>query len=61
MRRNAAELALQKLTPKGLLYFETNEYNAEEVKEMLISKGFQSVIIKKDMSGKDRMIRAEIE
>ncbi len=53
-----AELALQKLNPKGLLYFETNEYNAEEVKTMLISKGFESVEIKQDMSGKDRMIKA---
>ena len=55
-----AELALLRLNTKGLLYFETNEYNAEEVKAMLISKGFRSVVIRKDLSGKDRMIRAQI-
>ena len=55
-----AELALLRLNTKGLLYFETNEYNAKEVKEMLTSKGFQSIVIRKDLSGKDRMIRAGI-
>ncbi len=44
----------------GYLFFECNEYNASRVAEMLKTKGFQEVILKADMSGKDRMIRAAL-
>ena len=43
---------------KPLLFFECNEFNAHEVVLMLYKKGFANVELKKDMSGKDRMIKA---
>ena len=53
-----ANLALQHLTEKGVLYFEINQYLGIETKEMLVQKGFKNVILKKDLFGKDRMIKA---
>lgn len=52
------QLAIQKLNPKGALYFECNEYNALEV-ENLLKNHFQSVDLKKDINGKLRMTRAK--
>jgi len=40
------------------VYFEINENLGNEMKEMLKNKGFQKISLKKDMSGKARMIRA---
>jgi release factor glutamine methyltransferase len=56
-----ADFALKHLkkgqnTEGGYLFFECNEFNAQEV----ANKGFQDIILKTDMSGKDRMIRANI-
>jgi release factor glutamine methyltransferase len=45
---------------KGYLFLECNEFNAREVVTLLETKGFRNIILKQDMSGKDRMIRAEI-
>lgn len=45
-------------TEGGVLYFETNEFNAHEVVTMLNSKGFSDIVLQKDMSGSDRMIKA---
>ncbi len=47
-----------KLKVKPLLFFECNEFNAHEVVLMLERKGFKNIELKKDMSGKDRMIKA---
>ena len=41
----------------GRLYFEINEYLGNELKKMLMEEGFKHVQIKKDMFGKDRMIK----
>lgn len=54
-----AQLAIQKLNTKGVLYFECNEYNAFEV-EALLKKHFQDVDLKKDINGKIRMVRAKL-
>ena len=54
-----AEFALEKLKPKGFLFFECNEFNAKEVVHLLEGKGFVAVELRQDMNGKDRMIRAE--
>ena len=43
---------------KRLLFFECNEFNAHEVVSMLHKKGFANIELRKDMSGKDRMIKA---
>ena len=43
---------------RGILYLECNEFNAPKVVKMLQNKGFYNVELRKDMSKKDRMIRA---
>lgn len=44
-----------------LLFFECNEFNASEVVFMLEKKGFIHIELRKDISGKDRMIKAQIQ
>ena len=53
-----ADFAKSHLKKGGLLFFEINEAFGEKVKNMLLGKGFSSVELKKDLSGKDRMIKA---
>lgn len=55
-----ADFAKQHLAENGKLYFELNEFNANDVQAMLTQKGFQNIIIKKDFAGKDRMLRCEL-
>ena len=57
--RKIAAFALQKLPSGGLLYFETNEFNAKEVLSLLEKEGFVNIELRKDMQKKDRMIRAQ--
>jgi release factor glutamine methyltransferase len=40
------------------LFFECNQYNAPKVVDLLEQRGFKNVELRKDMSGNDRMIRA---
>jgi release factor glutamine methyltransferase len=40
-----------------VLFFECNQYNAQDVVKMLQSKGFKNVELRKDMSGNDRMVK----
>ena len=53
-----ADFAIDNLAPKGLLFFEINESLGKETVEMLESKGFKDIELRKDMSGRDRMVRA---
>jgi len=53
-----ATFAQQHLKIGGYLYFELNEFNASQVKEMLENKGFSDLVLKQDFAGKDRMLRA---
>jgi len=53
-----ANFAIDNLTPDGLLFFEINESYGKEIIELLTNKGFKHIGLKKDMSGKDRMIKA---
>ena len=53
-----ADLALVYLKPNGKLYFECNEFNANDVADMLLDKGFKNVSTNTDLQGKDRMVRA---
>ena len=55
-----ADFALKHLSPKGKLYFEINEGLRNDVKNLLQEKGFKNVEVKKDLSGKERMVRGEI-
>jgi len=56
--KKIAELALLKLNPNGYLFFESNEFYAKAVKEILEKMGFTNVEIQQDLMGKDRMVRA---
>ncbi len=56
--RRITEFAKQHLTEGGWLFFETNEYNAGEVSEVVERQGFGMVELKKDLNGKKRMLRA---
>lgn len=55
-----ADFALKHLNTEGLLFYECNTFNASQVVEMLQSKGFKNVELRKDMSGNDRMLKAEL-
>ncbi|MDL2222732.1 peptide chain release factor N(5)-glutamine methyltransferase [Bacteroidales bacterium OttesenSCG-928-M11] len=55
-----ADYALTHLSPAGYLFFETSSIYGKETQEMLQRKGFKEVILRKDISGKDRMIKARL-
>lgn len=57
--RQIGLLALEKLAPKGKLYFEINEAFGKEVVALMEEQGFTNVVLKQDIYGKDRMVRAE--
>lgn len=48
------------LIQQGLLYFEINEGSGDEVIKLLNKEGFINVELKKDMQGKDRMVKAKM-
>lgn len=52
------QLATTSLKSKGQIFLEINENYPEEVKEVLIINDFSSIEIRKDISGKFRMIKA---
>jgi release factor glutamine methyltransferase len=54
-----AENALRYLKPNGYLFFEIHERFAKEVLDDLIQKGFVNCEVKKDLQGKDRMVKAQ--
>lgn len=51
-----ADFALQSLNKDGMLFFEINEHFGKETVDMLASKSFTNIVLRKDMQGKDRMI-----
>lgn len=57
--RKIAEQALVSLKPNGKLFFEINEAKGKETVEVLHDFGFMNIELRKDLSGKDRMIKAE--
>lgn len=46
------------LQPGGALYLEINENLGREIVDLLNNEGFGKVTLKKDMQGKDRMVKA---
>lgn len=56
--RKIGQLAFLNLSNTGMLFFEINEFLGEEMISLLREIGFKKVELKKDMFGKDRMIKA---
>jgi len=57
--KSIVEFAKSNLEKNGKLFFEINDLKSEELKTYLIQNGFTKVEIKKDLSGKARMIKGE--
>jgi len=57
--RKIAELAIHQLKPGGHLYLEINEKSGNETANLLRMKGFVDIILKKDINGKDRMVKGK--
>jgi release factor glutamine methyltransferase len=53
-----AAFGLSNLNKNGTLYFEINENMGNKVMNLLKSKNFSTVVLKKDINGKDRMVRS---
>lgn len=53
-----AKLGTKILKSGGQLYFEINESFGSQTKELLSKLGYSSISLKKDLFGKDRMVRA---
>lgn len=57
--RTIANIAISALKSGGKLYFEINEQFGNETVDLLTLKGFKNIILKKDINGKERMIKAD--
>ncbi|MFI5185354.1 MAG: peptide chain release factor N(5)-glutamine methyltransferase [Chitinophagales bacterium] len=55
-----AEFGKEKLNQNGKIYVEIHENLGTQVMNLFRSKGYQSVEIKKDLQGKNRMIKASL-
>jgi release factor glutamine methyltransferase len=55
-----ADIGLSRLKESGSLFFETSSLYGVAVAEMLENKGYRSVELAKDISGRDRMIKAQL-
>jgi release factor glutamine methyltransferase len=56
--RTIAQFAAAHLHLHGSLYFEINERMGEPIERLLREYGFEDIITRKDLQGKERMIRA---
>lgn len=54
-----ADFAVEKLDENGWLYFETHESKADSVIRILENRKFKEITVRKDLQGKDRMIRCK--
>ena len=57
--RTIMNYAHRNLQPGGYIYFEINEALGAEMKGLLQTFGYQNIVLKKDLNGKDRMIKAQ--
>ncbi|HLW33408.1 MAG TPA: peptide chain release factor N(5)-glutamine methyltransferase [Aequorivita sp.] len=57
--RTIAQLAKFHLKPSGKLYFEINEFLGEELSVFLTDEGFKNIQLKRDIYGKNRMLKCE--
>lgn len=52
------DISTRILNARGNIFFEINENYGESIKEILVSKGFVDIELKKDINDRDRMIKA---
>jgi release factor glutamine methyltransferase len=55
-----ANFARQKLNYRGSIFLEINEAFANDIEQLFNKKGFTRIEMKKDMQGKDRMVRVSM-
>jgi release factor glutamine methyltransferase len=53
------EFAVNKLKPKGKLYFEINQYLGEDTKQVLVDSDFAEIELLKDLNGNYRMLKGK--
>src|SRR5690606_4535214 len=58
--KSIADFALKNLHDRGRLYFEINQRYGNILIDYLTSSGFKDIVLSKDISGNDRMIRASL-
>ncbi len=58
--KKITKFALEKLNKDGWLFYETNEFNAEDARQILIENRFNKIEIKKDINKKNRMLRGKL-
>ncbi len=56
--RSIAQMAKATLNHKGLVFCEVNEALGNETSQLFLQNGFKEVELRKDLNGKDRMIKA---
>lgn len=56
--RALAAFGKHRLHPGGRIYAETHEALAQQVKNLFEAEGYTDVVVRKDMQGKERMVRA---
>ena len=59
--RVIAEFALKHLKPAGLLFFEINENYGQQICDLLQNRHFDNIALRKDLSGRNRMIKASFK
>jgi release factor glutamine methyltransferase len=57
--RAIVEFSISHLEPGGYLFLEINEYQSPALNRLLQKAGFEEVSLRKDIQGKDRMLRAK--
>lgn len=58
--KRIVEIAIENLKTNGWLYFEINQYLADEMKELFMQYKFKNVELRKDISGNFRIIRGQV-
>jgi len=53
-----AKWGIELLRPEGLLFLEINESLGNETVEMLSSHGYSNILLRRDINGRERMVRA---
>jgi release factor glutamine methyltransferase len=57
--RKILKFAQNHLSRNGWIYFEINEAMGQEMVRLLDKKGYLNIRLKKDINGKNRMIKAQ--